>query len=233
MRGSAGSRAVARAEADSLVALRRGDHRSKAAWALLEGANGVLVPGGFGTRGTNGKIAAVQYARTSGKPFLGVCLGMQCVVIEHARNVLGWEGANSSEFDEDAPYKMVVQMHEIDPSVMGGTMRLGATHTMLHGFPDDSGVLRPSLAHHIYGGKNMVLERHRHRYEVNPIHVPKLVEAGLRFSGVDQGGQRMECVELPQKVHPFFFAAQYVLQPKRLGGGVRLSDERGSPWRSH
>ena len=233
MRGSAGSRAVARAEAGSLFALRRGDNRSKAAWALLEGANGVLVPGGFGTRGTNGKIAAVQYARTSGKPFLGVCLGMQCVVIEHARNVLGWEGANSSEFDEDAPYKMVVQMHEIDPSVMGGTMRLGATHTMLHGFPDDSGVLRPSLAHHIYGGKNMVLERHRHRYEVNPIHVPKLVEAGLRFSGVDQGGQRMECVELPQKVHPFFFAAQYVLQPKRLGGGVRLSDERGSPWRSH
>lgn len=155
----------------------------KEAWEALRRADGILVPGGFGNRGVNGKVAAIHYARTTGKPFLGVCLGLQCAVIEYARSVLGWEGANSAEFDAEAPYRMVVreapcrmvvrgravahterhglvragtqvQMSEIDPTVMGGTMRLGSKPTLLCGVRDaDSGEVKQSLAHLVYSGQ--------------------------------------------------------------------------------
>jgi len=171
-----------------------------AAWAQVRGADGVLIPGGFGTRGLEGKIAAARYARESGAPFLGVCLGMQCAVIEFARSALGRPKANSAEFaPELAPGdRAVVFMPEGDREKMGGTMRLGARTTLL---------APGSRAHGLYGGRGAVDERHRHRYEVNPEMVAALEAAGMRFSGRDETGQRMEVLEL--EGHPYFLAAQY------------------------
>lgn len=187
------------------------------AWETLRGATGILVPGGFGDRGVEGKILAINYARTKGVPFLGVCLGMQCAVIEYARNVLGWEGAHSAEFEKDAPHTVIVFMPEIDPVTLGGTMRLGARATALRERPDG----KPTLASQVYPGHTRVLERHRHRYEVNPDIVDKVADAGLFFSGTDDSGRRMEIVELGRDVHPFFFATQY--HPEFLSGPLNPS----------
>ena len=169
------------------------------AWDTLRGADGVLVPGGFGERGVEGKILAAQYAREQQVPYLGICLGLQVAVIEFARHVLGREGANSTEMDEHTPHPVIVYMPEISRTVMGGTMRLGVRTTVVRG--------EESLALRLYGGLERVDERHRHRWEVNPDVVDALQAAGLRFTGADEAGQRMEILELAD--HPYFFATQY------------------------
>jgi len=170
-----------------------------AAWELLKGADGVLVPGGFGIRGIEGKIKAAEYARKNDVPYLGVCLGLQVATIEFCRNVLGMEGANSTEFDEDTPHPAVVFMPEISKTHMGGTMRLGTKPTPF--LVDDCKMRR------LYGGADHVDERHRHRYEVNPELIEQIEEAGLKYVGKDETGQRCEIMELDG--HPFFVGTQY------------------------
>ena len=177
----------------------------EAAWGKLKSAQGIICPGGFGDRGVDGKVAAANYARTSKTPYLGICLGMQVAVIEYARNVLKWDDANSAEFDENADKKVVIFMPEIDRENMGGTMRLGARDTYFEPSTEET----PTLASLLYGKKEKVAERHRHRYEVNPEHVVEIQDAGLLFVGMDETRQRMEIVELSRKVHPFYFATQY------------------------
>jgi len=170
-----------------------------AAWELLNGADGVLVPGGFGIRGIEGKIKAAGYARENNVPYLGVCLGLQVATIEFCRNVLGMEGANSTEFDEDTPHPAVVFMPEISKTHMGGTMRLGTKPTPF--LVDDCKIRR------LYGGADHVDERHRHRYEVNPDFIEQIEEAGLKYVGKDETGQRCEIMELDG--HPYFVGTQY------------------------
>jgi len=176
------------------------------AWAALKESDGVVVPGGFGVRGVEGKIAAARYCRTNGKPYLGVCLGMQCIVIEFARSVCDIKGAHSEEFDENAAVKVIKYMPEIDKANMGGTMRLGARLTVLHPLPEGEGT---SLASALYKGEPGIMERHRHRYEVNPDYVDQIEKAGLRFTGKDESNERMEIVELPRSQHPFYLGCQY------------------------
>ena len=169
------------------------------AWSLLEKANGVLVPGGFGDRGVEGKILAAHYARTNNTPYLGICLGLQVATIEFCRNVLGLEGANSTEFDENAPTAAVVFMPEISKTHLGGTMRLGARPTLWQ--VDDCAIKR------LYGQGDSVDERHRHRYEVNPDLIARIEAAGLVFVGKDETGQRCEIFEL--EGHPYYVGVQY------------------------
>ena len=176
----------------------------KIALETLKKCHGIVVPGGFGTRGFEGKIAAIKYARESKTPFLGICLGMQASVIEYCRNVLGRTEAHSSEFKEGLVEDVedaVIFMPEGDRERMGGTMRLGLRETILQ---------EGSIAHRVYG-QDVVHERHRHRYEVNPALVPDLDAAGLRFVGrnTDGSGERMEVVELDENVHPYFVGAQF------------------------
>lgn len=172
------------------------------AWSLLKEADGILVPGGFGDRGIEGKILAANYARVNKIPYLGVCLGMQLAVIEVARNILGRKEATSEEFDNQTKYPAIVFMPEGSKTHMGGTMRLGKRTTIINA-PD-------SLAAIVYRGSTTVDERHRHRYEVNPTWVSDLESEGkLRFVGKDETGQRMEIAELPTSVHPFFLGTQY------------------------
>jgi CTP synthase len=174
------------------------------AWSLVKAADGILVPGGFGDRGVEGKIKAINYARVNKVPYLGVCLGMQLAVIEYARNVLGLEGATSAEFDERAKHPLIIFMPEISATHMGGTMRLGSRQTVFREY-----VGHKSIASVVYGTDDGVFERHRHRYEVNPEYVEQIEENGMMFTGVDDKGQRMEIVELPQDVHPFYLAVQF------------------------
>ena len=169
------------------------------AWELLRAADGILVPGGFGNRGVEGKIAAANYARVNNVPYLGVCLGLQIATIEFCRNVLGLENANSTEFDENTPNPAVVFMPEISKTHMGGTMRLGAKITPF--VVDDCKIKR------LYGGLDAVSERHRHRYEVNPDLIDRIEEAGLVYVGKDDTGQRCEIMELMG--HPYFVGTQY------------------------
>jgi CTP synthase len=170
---------------------------------VLGDVDAVLVPGGFGIRGIEGKVAAVRYAREHGLPLLGLCLGLQCLVIEFARHVAGLTGANSAEFDPATPYPVVATMaDQLDVVAgdrdMGGTMRLGS-------YP---AVLAPgTLVHELYGA-DQVHERHRHRYEVDNRLRDRLVAAGLVVSGVSPDGRLVEFVELPRDVHPFFVATQ-------------------------
>lgn len=189
-------------EASSLEHDKKEDDSEKS-WQRLKLCDGCVVPGGFGSRGMEGKIAAIEYCRTNGKPFLGICLGMQAAVIEYCRNVAGIEKANSAEFfnDLEKDEEAVIFMPEGDRQRMGGTMRLGARETILK---------EGSKARHLYG-KEKVMERHRHRYEVNPALVSKLEEAGLEFVGrnTDESGERMEIVELSDKNHPYFVACQF------------------------
>ena len=168
--------------------------------SLLADVAGVLVPGGFGKRGIEGKIEAIRYARENKLPYLGLCLGLQTAVIEFARNVCGLEGANSKEFDEETPHPVVIYMKEQEYiTELGGTMRLGA-------YP--CAIKEGSLAHKLYGTTE-VSERHRHRYEVNNAYREILAEHGLVFSGTSPQGDLVEMIELPQDVHPFFIAVQF------------------------
>ncbi|AUX07707.1 CTP synthase [Halalkaliarchaeum desulfuricum] len=162
----------------------------------LQDADGIVVPGGFGSRGIEGKIRAIQYARENGVPYLGLCLGFQLAVIEHARNVLGLEGAHSAEIDPDTPHPVIdllPEQYEVED--LGGTMRLGAHTTEI----------KPgSLAAHVYGD-DACTERHRHRYEVNPEYIEDLESSPLSFTG--RADNRMEILERDD--HPFFFGTQF------------------------
>lgn len=169
------------------------------AWQQLCNSNGVIVPGGFGGRGTEGKIIACEWARKNKLPFLGICLGMQCAVVEFARNVLGWTDANSTEWDPNTTKPVVVEMPEHNPGNMGGTMRLGKKQTIIK---SPSSILKK-----LYGGVEFVEERHRHRYEVNPKMIDDFENAGLKFVGHDVEGVRMEMMEL--EGHPYYVAVQY------------------------
>ncbi|MBI0132549.1 CTP synthase [Snodgrassella sp. W8132] len=177
--------------------------------ACLEDMDAILVPGGFGTRGVEGKIAAVRYAREKQIPYLGICLGMQIALIEYARDVANLDGANSTEFDLKTQHPVVAlisewqdrdgQIEKRDVNTnLGGTMRLGAQEVKL---------ADGSLARNIYGNE-LIRERHRHRYEVNNYYVPQLEQAGLVIGGVSTGHEHLvETIELPN--HPWFFACQF------------------------
>ncbi|GFS29002.1 CTP synthase family protein [Actinidia rufa] len=171
----------------------------KESWNLLKGADGVLVPGGFGDRGVQGKIVAAKYARENGIPFLGICLGMQIAVIEFTRSVLGLQDANSTEFDPKTLNPCVIFMPEGSKTHMGGTMRLGSRRTYFQ--------VKDCITAKLYGNKSFIDERHRHRYEVNPDMVAQLEDAGLSFVGKDESGQRMEIVELHN--HPYYVGVQF------------------------
>jgi len=175
---------------------------------ILKDADAILVPGGFGERGVEGKLRAVQYARENNVPYLGICLGMQSVVIEFARNVLGLKDANSTEFDKQTQHPvvgLVTEWIEADGSIekrdessdLGGTMRLGAQECRL---------VKGSKASDIYGS-DMIVERHRHRFEVNNNYVDQLQKAGLRIGGWSSDDTLVEVVELPD--HPWFVACQF------------------------
>ena len=170
---------------------------------LLGDVDGICVPGGFGIRGIEGKIGALTYARTRGIPVLGLCLGLQCIVIEYAREVAGIAGASSSEFDPDVEAPVIATMAEQEAFVegagdLGGTMRLGAYPAALS---------EGSIVRALYGAAQ-VDERHRHRYEVNNAYREQIEEAGLVFSGTSPDGTLVEFVELPRDVHPFYVATQ-------------------------
>ena len=178
--------------------------------AALKSMDAVLVPGGFGKRGTEGKIAAIRYARENRVPYLGICLGMQLAVVEYARDVAGMDGAHSTEFDKDSPYPVIGLITEwqdrsgkvekrSEDSDLGGTMRLGGQVCHL----GDG-----SLAREIYG-KGEIMERHRHRYEVNNTLLSRLEDNGLRVSGRAPGTDLCEMIELPREVHPWFVGCQF------------------------
>ncbi|MDQ0423683.1 CTP synthase [Cellulomonas iranensis] len=169
----------------------------------LGGVDAVLVPGGFGVRGIEGKLGALRWAREHKVPTLGLCLGLQCMVIEYARNVVGLEGASSSEFEPDSPHPVIATMAEqlaiVDGAGdMGGTMRLGAY---------DATLVPGSVVAEAYGTEQ-VSERHRHRYEVNNAYREQLEAAGLVISGVSPDSSLVEFVELPREEHPFYVATQ-------------------------
>lgn len=169
----------------------------------LDGLDGICVPGGFGVRGIEGKLGALTYARENGIPTLGLCLGLQCMVIEYARSVAHLEGANSLEFDETTAHPVVSTMADQREVVagdrdMGGTMRLGL-------YPAK---LLPGSQTELAYGEPYVDERHRHRYEVSNAYRPRLEEAGLVFSGTSPDGRLVEFVELPADVHPFYVGTQ-------------------------
>ena len=164
---------------------------------LLKGVNGILVPGGFGTRGTEGKILAVRYARENKIPFLGICLGMQMAIVEFARHVLGYHDANSIELDPNTMHPVIALMPEQDGiEDIGGTLRLGAYPCIL---------ADGTKARELYGTKE-ISERHRHRYEVNNDYREKLQEAGMTLAGLSPDGRIVEMIEL--KEHPFFIGTQ-------------------------
>jgi CTP synthase len=174
----------------------------------LEGKDGILVPGGFGLRGIEGKIAAVKFARENRIPYLGICLGLQVAVIEYARDVIGLAGANSSEFDKKTPHPVVALItewvnsegeteHRDESSDMGGTMRLGAQECRL---------VEGTTAKALYG-RDVIVERHRHRYEVNNNYVDRLQQGGLRIGGWSADDTLVEMIEIPD--HPFFVAGQF------------------------
>jgi CTP synthase len=175
------------------------DSNNNEVWDLLRHANGILVPGGFGDRGIEGKILAAQYARENNVPYLGICLGLQVATIEFCRNVLGIKDATSTEFDADAANPAVIFMPEISKTHLGGTMRLGSRPTIFQ--VDDCVTKR------LYGGHDAVYERHRHRYEINPDLVQQIEAAGLKFVGKDDSGQRCEIFELDG--HPYYVGVQY------------------------
>ncbi len=170
----------------------------KGAAPLLDGVDGVLVPGGFGSRGIEGKISAVRYARENGLPFFGICLGLQVAVIEYARHVCGLERANSVEFDEDTPHPVIHLMaHQHKVTRKGGSMRLGAYPCVLG---------EGSLSASTYGADE-ISERHRHRYEVNNAYRGQMAEGGLRFSGLSPDEELVEMIELPG--HPWYVGCQF------------------------
>ena len=169
----------------------------------LAGIDAICVPGGFGIRGLEGKIGALTYARENKIPTLGLCLGLQCMVIEGARNLAGLKGANSAEFDESSAHPVIATMASQEDVIrgerdMGGTMRLGLYPAHLK-----SG----SIVARLYG-EEVIQERHRHRYEVNNKYRDQLEKAGLVFSGLSPDNHLVEFVELPQTLHPFYVGTQ-------------------------
>ncbi|KAI0225266.1 CTP synthase ura7 [Massospora cicadina] len=170
-------------------------------WKAVCSADGILIPGGFGARGTEGKILAAKWARESKVPFLGICLGLQIAAIEFARNVAGIAGAESAEFNAEAATPLIVFMPEISKTHMGGTMRLGERPTF---FQDGTA---PSRIRKLYLGGAVAIERHRHRYEINPSYVGQLESHGMHFVGRDESGERMEIFELAD--HPYYVGVQY------------------------
>ncbi len=166
----------------------------------LSKADGILVPGGFGSRGSEGKILAVQYAREKKIPFLGICFGFQLAVIEYSRNVLGLKNANSTEINPNTEHPVIDLLPEQrNLKQLGGTMRLGEIPVKVE---------KGTLAYEIYCTEE-IRERHRHRYEVNPEYIEKLEQKGLRFSAKSDNGRRMEILELSREVHPHFLATQF------------------------
>jgi CTP synthase len=176
----------------------------------LAAMDAILVPGGFGKRGTEGKISAIRYARENKLPYLGICLGMQLAVVEYARDVAGMQGAHSTEFEKDTPYPVIGLITEWqaadghiekrdEKSDLGGTMRLGGQVCNLR---------EGSLAREVYG-KTEITERHRHRYEVNNGLLEKLEAKGLVVAGRAPGTDLCEMVELPRKDHPWFVGCQF------------------------
>ncbi|HID71619.1 MAG TPA: CTP synthase (glutamine hydrolyzing) [Thermoplasmata archaeon] len=166
--------------------------------SVFEDIHGLIVPGGFGKRGTEGKIRTIQYVRENNIPFIGLCLGFQLAVVEYARNAIGLKDANSTEFDPDTEHKVIgilPELYNIDD--LGGTMRLGAQEVLIK---------EGSLAHRIYG-KTVIYERHRHRYEVNPKLIDLLESKDLKFTGRTRDGLRMEILEIP--THRYFIASQF------------------------
>ena len=164
---------------------------------MLADADGILVPGGFGDRGTEGKISAIRYAREHGVPFLGLCLGMQMAIVEFARHVIGWEDAHSAELDPNTPHPMIHLMPEQNGvEDIGGTLRLGSYPCVLD---------KSSKAYALYGTET-IHERYRHRYEVNNDYREALKDAGMTLSGLSPDGRIVEMIEL--KAHPFFLATQ-------------------------
>jgi CTP synthase len=165
---------------------------------ILAGVDAILVPGGFGRRGVEGKIAAIRFARERGVPYLGICLGMQLAVIEYARDVCGLTGANSTEFDPDTPHPVIALMEDQkEITDKGGTMRLGA-------YPCE--LKKGSKAFSAYG-KTLVSERHRHRYEFNNQYLPAFEAAGMIATGTNPDTGLVEIVEL--KNHPYFVGVQF------------------------
>jgi CTP synthase len=174
------------------------DIEREGAERLLAGYHGILVPGGFGERGIEGKVQAIRFARQKKIPFFGICLGMQCAVIDYGREIVGLQGAHSSEFDKNTPHPVICLLDEQrNVTDVGGTMRLGSQPASL---------LPGSIAAKAYG-KDQIQERHRHRYEFNNFYRQQFVDAGLRFSGTSPDGQLVEVIELPD--HPWFLAVQY------------------------
>ncbi|SDD32372.1 CTP synthase [Sanguibacter gelidistatuariae] len=201
--------------------------------ASLGGVDAILIPGGFGVRGIEGKLGALRWAREGGVPTLGICLGLQSMVMEYARNVVGLEGASSSEFDPDTKYPVIATMAEQESFVdgagdLGGTMRLGAY---------DAALAPGSVAAQVYGAE-LVSERHRHRYEVNNTYRAQLEEAGLVFSGTSPDGSLVEFVELPKTVHPYYISTQahpeFKSRPTRahplFAGLVKAALDRQGVW---
>jgi CTP synthase len=178
--------------------IRSQDVEAEGAERVLSGYDGLLVPGGFGERGIEGKVDAIRYARERGLPFFGICLGMQCAVVEFGRNVCGLSGANSTEFDKDARHPVICLLNDQKTITdKGGTMRLGAHPTRLE---------PGSIAAGCYGVSE-ISERHRHRYEFNNIYRQQFTSNGMRFSGTSPDGSLVEIIELPK--HPWFVAVQY------------------------
>jgi len=198
--------------------------------AKLDDVDGILIPGGFGERGIEGKVEAARIAREDGIPYLGICLGMQIAVVEFARHVCGMDGANSAEFDLETPYPVVDLLPEQkEVSDLGGTMRLGADPVKLH---DDT------QAREIFG-EAVIYKRHRHRYEVNNMLRRRLEDEGLVASGTSPDDRLVEIIELPD--HPFFVASQFhpefnsrPTRPEPLfrefvGAAARRAAERPAP----
>jgi CTP synthase len=183
--------------------------------------DGILVPGGFGKRGVEGKICAARFARENKVPYLGICLGMQVATIEFARHVAGMPDANSTEFEPACPFPVIALINEWkdadgtiktrnENSDLGGTMRLGA---------QSSDVAKGTLAHEIYG--SVVTERHRHRYEANVNYLDALRKAGLVISALTQREQLTEIIELPKPVHPWYVGVQF------------HPEFKSTPWQGH
>lgn len=169
------------------------------AWQALCTANGLIVPGGFGDRGVEGKILAIEHARTNKIPFLGICLGFQCAVLELCRNVIGLKDAESMEQNKEATCPVIVEMPEHHGGDLGGTMRVGRRETQF--------VTKDCITHKLYKCQDTIHERHRHRYEVNVEYIDRLEAAGMRFVGKDTSKERMEIMEL--QGHPFFVGVQF------------------------
>ncbi len=169
----------------------------------LKKFDGILIPGGFGSTGVEGKIKAIEYARLNGIPFFGICYGMQLAVVEYARNVLNWKGANTTEVNPETPWPVIDILPEQKAKLLnkqyGNSMRLGSYRANLK---------KGTLAYRAYNSES-ISERHRHRYEVYPAIMQDLRDAGLVLSGLSPDGKLTEIIELPKALHPFFLGCQF------------------------